>query len=233
MPELRTTEPNAVYISADLAKTRDFTAISVLERVAPDRLECGYLSRFQPTRYQDVVSVLERMVAHERRPVQVMTDEPVPTTYVARAPVTVVVDRTGVGEAVSDLIEAAHLDCDLRFIVIHGGNVVSRVGHTASVPKRDLMAALSVALENQRLVIAAGLPLTATLLDELKGIRIKLSDSGRDRYEAGDDWRSSPHDDLALSLAMAVWVAGESDRGGSFEAIPFEMIEELARWGIG
>jgi hypothetical protein len=233
MHEQRTAEPNPIIIAADLGQARDYTAISVIERVAPDRFECGYLHRFRPRRYQEVVTVLARMVTHERRTVQITTDEPYPKTYITRAPVVLAVDYTGCGRPVCDLIEEARLDCEKRYITIHGGNTVAHAGSYWNIPKRDLMSRLNVLLENEQLIIAEGLPLTATFLAEMKSIRIKLSASGHDSYAAGEDWRSEKHDDLVLSLAMGAYFAVENDRAGTFEEVPEDIAFEFARWGIG
>ena len=69
------------------------------------------------------------------------------------------------------------------------------------MPKRDLVEAAQVALQNRRLEISAGLPHTGVLLEELRNFRGSVSEAGNDRYEA----RDREHDDLVLALSMAVW----------------------------
>jgi hypothetical protein len=69
------------------------------------------------------------------------------------------------------------------------------------VPKRDLVEAAQVALQNRRLEISAALLDARVLVEELKSFRGTVSEAGYDRYEA----REREHDDLVLALSMAVW----------------------------
>jgi hypothetical protein len=72
------------------------------------------------------------------------------------------------------------------------------------VPKRDLISATLVLLQNGRLKIADALPLKDVLVKELLNFRVKINIStSHDSYEA---WREGDHDDLVLSVAMACWV---------------------------
>ena len=61
------------------------------------------------------------------------------------------------------------------------------------MPKRDLIVGLQVLLQGGGLQIAAGLSEGATLLKEMMGMRVKVSNSGHERYGA---WREREHDDL-------------------------------------
>ena len=69
------------------------------------------------------------------------------------------------------------------------------------VPKRDLVGSLTIAFQNKELRIPRTLPEADTLMMELSNFRIKVSINGHDSYEA---WREEIHDDLVLSVAMAV-----------------------------
>ncbi len=74
------------------------------------------------------------------------------------------------------------------------------------MPKRDLISATLVLLQNGQLKIADALPLKDTLVKELLNFRVKINIStAHDTYEA---WREGDHDDLVLSVALACW-AGE------------------------
>jgi hypothetical protein len=100
------------------------------------------------------------------------------------------------------------------------------------VPKRGLAPTVPGLLQAGRLKIATELPLAATLPNELTGFRVKINvKTGHDSYGASEDWRSAPHDDLVLALAMACWhsEAGnirlirlfECTRAGPDAAIPY------------
>lgn len=74
------------------------------------------------------------------------------------------------------------------------------------VPKRDLVSAALVLMQNERLKIAEALELRETLVRELLAFRVKINvATAHDSYEA---WREGDHDDLVLSVALACW-AGE------------------------
>lgn len=115
-----------------------------------------------------------------------------------------VIDGTGVGRPVVDLLREASLDCELVPLLITGGVNARMDRGVWNVPKRDLIAAVQVLFEQNRLSIAAGLPRAKTLLDELMAMRVKVSGNGQDQYGA---WREGAHDDLALAVAMACWRA--------------------------
>jgi hypothetical protein len=86
------------------------------------------------------------------------------------------------------------------------------------VPKRDLISATLVLLQNGQLKIAEGLALRETLVKELLNFRVKINiATAHDSYEA---WREGDHDDLVLSVALACW-AGERYLGrGRVRVVP-------------
>jgi hypothetical protein len=111
------------------------------------------------------------------------------------------VDRTGVGAGVFDSF--VHAGLDPKGVSIHGGDSVSRDGNVYRVPKRDLVSAVQVLLQNDRLKIAESLPLAETLKAELLNFKVKIdTKTGHDSYS---HWREGDHDDLVLASAMACW----------------------------
>jgi len=89
-------------------------------------------------------------------------------------------------------------------VTITGGDAVSHDGPDFRVPKRDLVGALVVALQNNRLKIARSLPDAETLTAELLNFKVKINvKTAHDSYEA---WREGQHDDLVLSVGLAVWL---------------------------
>jgi hypothetical protein len=71
------------------------------------------------------------------------------------------------------------------------------------VPKRDLVAAVQVLLQNGRLKIAPELELAPVLKKELLNFRVKIDPkTAHDSYE---HWREGDHDDLVLATALACW----------------------------
>jgi hypothetical protein len=112
---------------------------------------------------------------------------------------TLVVDATGVGLPVVDLLRAARLDCRIMPVTITGGAGESGHGSGYSVPKRDLITGLQVLFESGKFEMP-DTPATEDLIQELAGMRAKPSRSGSSRYEGSPD-------DLVLSLALAWWWA--------------------------
>jgi len=115
-----------------------------------------------------------------------------------------VVDGTGVGRPVVDLLREPDIDCELAPILITGGAHVRKEAGMWNVPKRDLIAEVQMLLEQRRLTISGQLPRAKTLIDELMAMRMRLSAEGREQYGV---WREGSHDDLALAVAMACWRA--------------------------
>jgi hypothetical protein len=110
------------------------------------------------------------------------------------------VDKTGIGASVVDsLVQAGPSPIA---VTIHGGSAVCRDEYGYRVPKRALVSAVQVLLQNGRLRIAEGLPLAETLRSELLNVRLKIDPkTAHDSYE---HWREADHD-LVLAAAMACW----------------------------
>jgi hypothetical protein len=113
-----------------------------------------------------------------------------------------VVDQTGVGTGVIEML--ARLTP--IGITITAGNEVQRGTGPQDfrVPKRDLVAALQVGLQNGTLRIAKGLPHAELLTREMLAFRARITQAGHDSYEA---WREADHDDLVLAAALSCWAA--------------------------
>ena len=114
-------------------------------------------------------------------------------------------DAGGVGRPMLDLIRRERPPCAILPVVITGGTVEGRQPDgTYSVPKRDLIGGLQVALQQRHLEIPRAIPEAEVLRQELADYRVKIdATTAHDSYDA----RSGAHDDLLLALALAVWAA--------------------------
>lgn len=111
------------------------------------------------------------------------------------------VDGTGVGAAVADLLTERGVRHEL--VVVTGGVETTREGLRWKVPKRDLVGAVNVLLQGRRLKVARQLPEAATLSSELANFQYKISDlTAHDSYGA---WREGQHDDLVFAVALCCW----------------------------
>ncbi len=184
------------YISGlDLGQAQDFSALVVIEQNRipdPDRAPGSTMNRF------DVRHVY-------RWPLQtpypaIITDLHLWFDLAPLRNSTLIVDATGVGRPVVDMIEAAQMPADVHPYTITAGFKEGENGDT--VPKKDLVGAVVSALQTRRLRFAAELELCSTLESELENFRVKVT---ADRNETFASWREAVHDDLVLALALAVW----------------------------
>jgi hypothetical protein len=200
-------DPSPRFILAvDVGQSRDYTAVVILrsyrvremvgDKMREDRRhDLVHIERFREISYPDQV----RRIAERYRELQQVAQR----DY-REATVRLIVDATGVGKPVLDLMREAGLRP--RGVIITGGDTSSRDGNISRVPKRELVTTLQVALQAKRLVIAEELPLAGLLLKELSGFRVKINLAGHASF--GNDvgsWREADHDDLVLATALGVW----------------------------
>lgn len=114
-----------------------------------------------------------------------------------------VVDATGVGQGVVDMLVKAGLGPIAVWIT--GGDKVNRgADGSLRVPKRDLVAAVQVLMQSERLKIARKLREAETLRQELQNFRVKIDP--KTAHDSYSHWREGGmHDDLVLATAMACW----------------------------
>ncbi len=224
------------FLGVDLGQTQDYTALCVLERTA---VKTGKL-RLRPDLMVHSYSFSsisgQPLSAPEQVPVETVSENhfaarhlerlPIGTPYPAQVarikalhdrlktdtgtPPRLVVDQTGVGRPVVDMLRAAELKP--AAVTITGGDAVTQDGLEYRVPKRDLVSVAQVLLQAKRLKIAKELPEALTLQNELLAFKVSISLKGHDSY--GNDvgpWRENPHDDLVLAVAMACWYGERPD----------------------
>jgi len=193
----------------DLGQKRDYTALALVERsevVYQERSAVTY-KRFEKVEYRlrflerlelglpypDVVAAVDEVVTALRRSRGAWANAP---------GISLVVDATGVGAAVVDLLRRSGLGCDIAAVTITGGEHEIQTRHGWNVPKRDLVSELQVMYEHDELLMAADLDLAEDLIKELSDMEVKTSEKGHESFGA---WRAGTHDDLVLAVALAVW----------------------------
>ncbi len=222
-------------LGVDLGQAQDYTALVVLEREGKDTGKEETYGLPEPRNWNDsppapmptrpvyeyhyAARHLERLPTGTPYPAQVTRVKDLYDRLKAQgnAPL-LVVDKTGVGAPVVDMLRAAQLRP--AAVTITGGDTVSREGSEYRVPKRDLVSTVQVLLQAERLKIARALPEAQTLTSELLAFKVSISLKGHDSY--GNDvgqWRENPHDDLVLAVALACWY-GEKYKPPSDEAPP-------------
>jgi hypothetical protein len=217
--------PDRWILGLDLGQSSDYSALSIVQeeravgaRQSDAHYALRHVDRTRNVPYPVIVRGVKDLI--ERRGLR----------HKAR----LVVDKTGVGAPCTDMLRAADLGVSITPVTITGGTRVIHEGVEYSVPKRDLVSALRVCLDGGRLHIPLLLGHGATLRAELANFKVKINlRTAHDSYEAGPSWREGEHDDLVLSLALAIWFA---ERGSG---LPFDHVRlepgpaETVRWPDG
>jgi hypothetical protein len=194
------------YVGWDIGQSIDPSAVAVLRhRVVPlqqwDTNQEAKIFRQKSTVHFDVRH-LERLPLNMAYPAQIqhvanlMGREPL-----ASARAHLVIDFTGVGRPVFDMCQRAGLKP--HGVLITAGNEVTSNGTISHVPKQTLISQLEARLHSGELKIASNIADAGALKDELQDFARKVSESGRVTFNA----RSGSHDDLVLSLAIALFFA--------------------------
>jgi hypothetical protein len=183
------------FFGVDLGRDRNYTALAVLEKRwnqndvdgflrTGSHGDWGYTIRRLDvvalgTPYVDIVDWLKTQMEKLADP---------------RYRRTLVVDATGVGAAVMDLLRRTKIPGSLVGVIITGG---SQPGHTYTrdmnaVSRTELLTKLQIAVEEQRFTIAKNCRETKRLISELVELK-------------ADGGKSPKGDDLAFATALAVW----------------------------
>jgi hypothetical protein len=206
------------FVAIDLGQARDFTAIAAVEWAELQgewdaatfahrkyaMLRLRYLKRLPlGMSYVDVVEKAAQVVQSE--------------TVAGRCHL--IVDATGVGRPVVDMLQKQGLGCRLMPVTITGGETEGHTDGFYRIPKRNLVAGVQVLLQCGGLKAAEGLPYGEELKKELEAMEVKVTASGNTQYGA---WREGAHDDLALAVMLACW--------GAKKMYPNALYGEEAYW---
>jgi hypothetical protein len=197
-------------VGCDLGTAADYTALSVLQSIEGaldfrseyDR-HCNIAGPPQKKRQELHVKHLERLPLGLSYP-QIIEHV---IERCSRPPLTapkadLVVDDSGVGRAVSDLMIARGLH-PVRF-TITGGQEQKCIGQNRwHVSKEALITKLDALLNDGALKFAAALTESGALKSELVDFRRTVGAAGRATWAA----RTGAHDDLILTIACAAWWA--------------------------
>jgi hypothetical protein len=192
------------YVGVDLGQKQDYSAVAVVEREV-----------IVGTRRDPVTWELDRRVVLTVRHLERM---PLGLSYldvvgrVARLarsirmtnPCELVVDETGVGAPVVDVLRRAGTRCVLWPVTITGGDREQSTGYGYRVPKRDLVVGLQMLVESGGVELVRGLEEGEQFLKELRSMQVSVTTSGHERSDAG---RNGEQDDLVMAVALACWRA--------------------------
>ncbi len=189
------------FIGVDLGQKHDFTAIAILERRDPGLPNFLHPWSLPETAYElrhlerlplgtPYTKIVERIAAIANLPELERNTE-------------LIVDGTGVGAPVVDLLREANLPCGITSVSITAGEHSQHGHRSATVPKRDLIATLEVMLDEQELKIASGLTERRRLVDEFMSLKAGTTRTGHNTFGA----TGRNHDDLLIAVSLACWFA--------------------------
>lgn len=191
------------WTALDCGQAHDYSAALVMERggpatvAGPHEIHVTSLDRAPlRTPYPKIAAAVVGKVC-ELEPVGAFGE---------RNDVGLIIDAGGVGRAVRDLVRDELRKLGSKAPRVHfwpvsatGGGRVSIGGGFINVPKRDLVIAAVVALQDGRLKIG-DVPNADLLTRELAEYRMKLTQRGHDTYEG-----AGRNDDLVYACCLAAW----------------------------
>ena len=195
------------YVGLDPGQPHEYSALAVLARPAVDRhtppgrrrpaYAVPHLGRLPPgTPFRDVRAALAGVLDR-----------------LADGFAVVLVDETGVGEAVARWLAGAadgRDGCRVVPVILTAGPVPGMHEDRAVLPRTALGGTVQLLLLAGRLRVAGALPEAGVLAAELVAFRARPVLAGSEGPVA---WREGPRDDLVLAVALAAW-AGETALGG-------------------
>ncbi|HEY9247516.1 MAG TPA: hypothetical protein VIO38_00205, partial [Rariglobus sp.] len=178
-----------LFVGVDLGQCVDYTALALVERV---EVQGEWDAAYYAWRKKRLLRLRHLERVPRKTPYPAVVDR---VRQVVRDPAIggdrqLVVDATGVGQAVVDMVDRAGLGCKVRKVKITGGDREQYVDGYYRVPKKDLVARVQVLLQQGTLEIAKGLKHGATLAREMAEMRVRVTAGGHEQFGA---WREGEH----------------------------------------
>jgi hypothetical protein len=118
--------------------------------------------------------------------------------------ITYILDSTGVGEGVSEMIIRALPHADIRKCYLTGGIDPSDDGIQIKLPKTQMASILLALFDDGRVKLPKSSKEIKAMIEELLNYEIHVSEEGHDQYGA---FKTGAHDDLVTALGLACWYA--------------------------
>jgi len=231
------------WIGLDVGQASDYTALAFLEIVDvpnPSMTERAIKKMKALDVKAEPPKVQHHIRALERPPLRTSYDKVVEGVLERinqlglgiHGQVGLAVDATGVGRGITDMLkkrirerqQERKSDPTIRLkpVMVTGGHKPGFHEGYWNIPKRDLIHAGVIGLQNDTLRVSKNVKLRDTLIKELLNYRMTINTrTGRDAYEP---WREGEHDDLLFSVCLAEWAAR---RWGDHDLRPIDLPPEL------
>jgi len=194
------------FCGVDLGKRHDNSTVCICEQIKGSEGESHYyvrlLKRFPiQSRYTAIAKALAKMDSQ-------LKDHGAKKGKVAE--ITYILDSTGVGEAVTELVEKNMPYADIVKCYLTGGinTNIDEWSKEVHLPKSQMVSNLVALFDAGQISLTKKSKEIDAMLEELQNYEIRVSSEGRDQYGA---FAGGAFDDLVTSLALAVW-AGEQDQ---------------------
>lgn len=115
-------------------------------------------------------------------------------------------DVTGTGSSVFEFFEKEDLR-PIQVWITAGSGEIETKPRKWRIAKLELVGALQVMFNSDKLKVASGLELAPALAEELQNFRLKTPSANGDDLES---WRSGKSDDLVFASALATWWANRN-----------------------
>jgi hypothetical protein len=219
--------PMTSFISGlDLGQTVDYTAFIIAEVTSypdpdPDRKEymlnkyvIRHIQRWElGTKYLKIIDDLKQMYSA------------IPNLPGSQ----LVVDASGVGRPVVEVLRAARVNASIRAYTITAGYKEGpyEKGY-GTVPKLHLCGTSQAVVQQRRVTYAGKLELGPVLEKEMEKFEVKVTS---DRNETFAAWRENEHDDLVLAMALLLWRGERSTCAVTAPCLPRQTIaQQSAKW---
>lgn len=188
---------SVIRVGVDLGQSMDYTALAVTQEVTGDvkpEFACRTIERLPlGTSY---IEAADR-VAHVMRELRRKSD----AEKAAGRPgyrLECVVDRSGVGAAVVDLLRERDVRPLVEVVIVAGDTVTERDGDRVNMGKTFMVTRLQVLHEQHRLKVPST-DEAKLFADELRDYRVNTTPAGNHVFNA----RSGAHDDVIIAVALS------------------------------
>jgi hypothetical protein len=211
-------------VGVDLGQTTDFTAVVVLERTLQVEERTQRTIKYYALRHLERIPLGTPYTDVVHRIGMILLEG-----GLSGAPV--VVDQTGVGRAVVEMLHRHLKRTHLVPVTITAGQTMTKTKEGEyHVPKKELITSLQLAFQDHRLTMPKDLPHAQVFIQELLNFRVKITLAANETFTS---WREGIHDDLVLAAALATWWG---DRYVPWTYIPSEKTQTqktLEKLGLG
>lgn len=185
-------------LSLDPAQLRDWSALCAVDmqyNQAQRRFHYNLvaMNRKQGLPYDQIVEWVARTIKNP--------------AFNAKQPPEFLLDATGVGVAVKDMLRSKGVK--LKAITITAGETLTRVGPEIHLGKARLIGKFLGAFDAGKVHVNPNMPIWPQVEKEMLSFRAEMSAQGRVKLEA----EPGENDDMLFALAMAVWYGEEILRG--------------------